>query len=233
MKTIKILALAVFAVQFASGQSSLTVDDLDLYQNQNVRIGTKSFSDDVEGSPYYTEEFVLASMSMDGAESSGNAYVRYDIYSDVMEIASLKDGSDKSFAMQDSRITIDFGDKTFRYMTFSRNGNEVSGYLEILTETNGQTLAVRHSKEVKTTELTGASGYQRQKPPRFADTIEFFLIDADGKAVKFENHKKKILKGLTDDKAKQVKQYIKENKIKFDDSYRGLIAVAKYYSELS
>lgn len=208
--------------------------DLNLYQNSSFTGGTTELPGDIVGSRYFLEGYQLAKvMVLDSDQKPADAFVSYDVLSGIMKMSFQSNGEEAFNLSQARNLRINFDNRSFQYFDFTLNGVERSNYVEVLaTLGNGYTLGIVHSKSIERKEVAGNSSYAVASPPRIRNTMEFILIDTDGVAIEFENGKRDVYKNVGDKYQDKIKDYIKDNKIKFDDDFKGLIAVAKYYASL-
>jgi len=117
-------------------------------------------------------------------------------------------------------------------MSFEADGEVFNNYVEILdVYENGDALVLRRSQEIQQAQSSGST-YSTPKNARLKSNDVFYYIDRDGYAFEMENHKRKVMDEMSGAAEKKVKNYIKENNIRFDDDLRGLKGVAKYYSSI-
>ncbi len=234
-----ILALASVLISSAGVAQGITGNggtglDLNLYQNSDFTSGSEELPSDIVGSRYFNEGYQLAKVTiLDSDQKPADAFIIYDVLSGLMKMSFQSNGEDSFNLSQARNIRVNFDNRNFQYFDFTLNGSERSNYVEVLsTLDNNYTLGIVHSKAIERKEIAGNSSYAVAPPPRIKNTMEFILIDADGVAIEFENGKKSVYRNVEDNYQNQIKDFIKDNKIKFEDNYKGLIAVAKYYASL-
>lgn len=89
-------------------------------------------------------------------------------------------------------------------------------------------LLVRHTKNIIKIEQKNSYARNVQKA-RILSKVKIFFLNQD-KAIELDNHKKRSVKAFPESTQSQLKTYIKKNKIKFNDDYKGLIALINQQS---
>lgn len=239
MKKSFLITICALGFQLMTGQGiaqGATINssgiDLNLYQNSSVNIGERVAASNIEGSRFFIDGFQSGLVTILNSEQKpAAAYFQYDVYSGVMKMSLYPNGQESVYLSQARNIQVEIDNHKFRYVDYSLNGREYSSYLEVLqTLASDHILGVIHSKEIAQREVAGSSSYATTPNPKFKDVLNIVLVDKDGNAVQFDNHKKRVYSNLDDKYQDQIEDYIKKNKIKFDDDYKGVIAVAKYYA---
>jgi hypothetical protein len=95
------------------------------------------------------------------------------------------------------------------------SGNLRAGYYEIVKAFDADTfLLVEHEKKIMEVEQKSSYNSGQKSKIRPSETI-FFFDNKD--AIEIENHKKRSVKAFPNSTPSQLKIYIKENNIKFND----------------
>lgn len=61
---------------------------------------------------------------------------------------------------------------------------------------------------------------------------EFVLIGPDGNAKRLKNTEESLISGFDNPYQSKIRDYIKSNNIRFEDDFKGLIAVSRHYASL-
>jgi|GEM_PF-2124500 hypothetical protein len=239
----KLILTVVFAVVVSEGlaqnvSNNITVgnlQDLNLLQNFDMIAGfNDQLPDDVVGTKYLIEGYNLGKVVIvDSDEKPSDCFIAYDVLKGVMSVSYQSNGADSFYLTQARNVEVSFDNRSFRYMDFSFNGIQRSNYVELLARLEkGFTLGVLHTKAIGNRDIGSYNTYSSARAPRVITKTELVLIDKDGVAVNFQNSKRTVLKNIPDMYQSQVKSYIKSNNIRFQDDYKGLVAVAKYYASI-
>ncbi len=187
----------------------------------------------VEGSVYFEDGYQLATVSvLNSDQPQTGAYVTYDLYNNVMMMSESADGKD-AFALSQARnIQVAFKNNTFIFMDLKLDGNELSTYVDILAKnTNGHLLGVTRTKSIFE-DNTPVSSYSTPKPPRLKMNTKYLIVEKNGNAIQVENNKKGFYKNIESKYHDQIKDFIKTNKVKFDEDLSGMSETFKYYTTL-
>lgn len=224
-------SLTVISQNFTLDNNSLQLSVLKNNSNNDL---LKSPADGVKGSPYLLEDFKPAVISIIGTkQSESNMFVRYDIFSDAMQFSNFSDGANAQYLSQARNLITTFDNRTFQFIDYVMDGEEKSGYVEILAQLdNNLTLGIVHSKFVDKGSNDRKTGYGLPTEPSFKSKYQYLLIESDGVAIALDNDKRRVANNFEAKYIDQIKDYIKVNKIRFEDDNKGLIAVAKYYATI-
>lgn len=235
----KFLVLLIFLViPFLGKSQTYTLDnsslELGILKNNTANNLGKTPTDGVKGSPYLLDNFMPATIATTNTNQLEKSYfVRYDIFSDAIQFSSDKEGTNASYLSQSRNLVVNFDNKSFQYIDYVLDKNEKNGYVQILAVLeNNVVLGAIHRKIIKNGNTDRKSSYSLPTESSFKDEKDFLLIDNEGFAFTIENDKKRILKNFDSKYKDEISEYIKSNKIRFEDDYRGLIAVAKYYATI-
>lgn len=161
---------------------------------------------------------------------------------------SLPDGSVRALApVNVYSFMVSEGNNSYRQLFRTHlwnHGNDYSdfkspAFFEQLSHEGQYSLVKRETsvrRDMNQDLMYRRSMYSRYDPyymgPRFVDQVQehFFLLSPDGKLRALRNPKKDLLNAF-DDKARQIKTYIKQRKISFNSS-QDLIKVINYYNSL-
>ncbi len=205
---IAIIVFSLISIKMQS-QAALYVGEnfMNNYRNVNLNTSKNSAGENIEGSPFTTDDFVLGTL----IGYKGNYLLKYDAFNDQM-LAKRKD--DKIVIANKETITeISFNDGT-KYVVFDYtfDGVKVNGYLEVLLSNSG--ISLLKKEVIKFRPATKpASGYDRAEPAAFIKTRDRYLISNEKGEINSFSKKKDLLKFFPDNK-KDIEKFIKSNKIK-------------------
>ena len=230
MKKIILPLLSIFLFISAYSQQIYKYDLIDFYNYAGYLEQSKSNAlkyDDIKGSPYLQDAFIPGRIYLTSGSYYDGVPLRYNVYDDHIEFQN-KDGI--AYYLDNpaefSQITI--GDDTFIHsMYIDENNHQMEGYFSLIEGGKGQLLM---KYRILYREAEEARPFIDPKPARFISASdEYYIRVNDHKALCVKGDKP-ILDALADH-SKEVKAYIKENKLKSrkkDD----LIKIIKFYNTL-
>lgn len=175
-----------------------------------------------KGSYYFTEDFQPGNIINTKTGEVVNGFLLFDVYHGSMIMSMSSDGADEFMVKMDSDISVHFDNRYFQIKHFNLNGKSITAYVEIIeTLSDNNILSVLHTKE-------------KLRPRRNINSnADFLIIKSNGDAIKFKNNSKRILDDVEQPLILVMKEYIEINNIKFENDYKGVIAVAKYYASFT
>lgn len=181
----------------------------------------------VKGSPYLNSEFQQAQLVFPKNDPLP-APVRYDVVKEEMQV-QIEEGS---YRILHPGVIVKLGNSPFKMMTYKGENKtfDLLGYFQILTpnyESQDLVLLKKYKKDVRRGKA--AAAMQKATPPRYVDKDDFYLMFKDSKPVLVENNLKKFVKVFPEDHQDQVKQYMKENKLK-PKRVNDLQSLVNYYN---
>jgi hypothetical protein len=235
-----LLILLSFIGNAQIGNIGANGDFRDVGDNLMINNNGKNISlSQVVGSPYLDEDFTKGVIVDDKNETNNAAYLRYNSYNDIFEIKlnlnsdavkSLQRTSNYKYILNGETYILINSPKVINKFHY-RNGN---GYVVELKATDNLSLYKRYAKQYKKGR-EAKSNYDAVKPARLDTKITYIFKFQGEKYVTVEPHKKKVLDAF-DEHKKEIKNFIKENKIKFrggnEEEERDLIKVLDYYNSL-
>lgn len=202
-------------------QASMFHSDLTL-ESQMQKNFSAILRANVEGTPYYDEEFNSASI----APLNKVYFIRYNAALDDMEVIQSNDTlimnkNNKNYVIKQNK-----GNITYRILEYADSKKDKLGYYVQLTE--GANVALYRKDRKKFVEVKKAAygGNLNASSAKFKKQKSEFYIElkGSGNAIKISKKKKNVIK-LFAGKEDLVKKFIKENKIKFtkEDGLKKLI----------
>ncbi|TXN34786.1 hypothetical protein FVB32_09285 [Flagellimonas hymeniacidonis] len=192
----------------------------------NMGIEQRIALDDIEGSIYLNEDFVLGKVFFNTDEEA-KMYLRYNAFNDEFEIKKTQLEEEVTRALLKSEeISCSLGNNTYNYFSLvNEKGEKSMGYLKtIYTTTNYKLLEQRNKlfKEGKQAKTSHAVSF----PHRFVDETNYY-ISVDGSAPVYVSSKKKELIFLFKaEHQEEVKGFLKKKNIdlKSKDGLINLVA---------
>lgn len=217
------LMFSTFAIgQIVAGNSkTLTAQDLLMSYD----------SGKVDGSPYLSSTLEYGTVKFNNG-TADSYFMRYNIYNDQIEFSKTNDESTLKGMPYDPSVVFGIADKNFQYIDFSDQNEKLAGIFEIIKIYDQNNLLVRkYTKRIQEPEGASKSSYSSNSKSRFVSDEKFYLIQDDA-IVNIDNHKRRSLNAFDDSKEKELKNFIKERDIDFDDDGKGLAEVVAYYRSL-
>jgi hypothetical protein len=220
--------------------ASLSLSAQDIRGSQgydfNGTLITKDKADPLEGvsgSPYFNDQAEQGLFIKEGGEKY-SAYFKYNIFYDRMEFSESPTFSSSKMLPKTEDILIQMGTDLFKYLEVPTESNVLRGYFEILAMDGDRPAIIKkHEKFIMQIDRSRSNSYGTSKQgDKLRDRAETYYLN-NGLAVEIENHKRRSLDAFPEKFEDQLKSFIKENRIKFDDDYRGLQEVVKEYYRIS
>jgi hypothetical protein len=202
---------------------------IGVFENlKNKTKGSKIKTEEISGSPYFEESFKTAQIEYFGVILKDNIFIRYNAYSDEMEMAkSESQTSSEDALIKNKKVTCTLNGYTYRYLAFIKDDElPTVGYFKELFKGNKFSLYVRETKEYKEG-VKAKSSLERSFPARFIDRIEYFIAVGDDSLKQTKLSKKQIVKALSSYE-QEIKDFINLNKVKL----RNLSDVIKLFNFL-
>ena len=192
---------------------------ISVFENlKNKTKGSKIKTDKISGSPYFEESFKTAQIAYFGEILKENIYIRYNAFSDEMEMAkSESQTSSEDALIKNKKVTCTINGYTYKYLAYiNANEQPAVGYVKELFKGNKFSLYERETKEYKEG-VKAKSSLERSFPARFIDRIEYFIALGDDSLKQTKLSKKQIVKALNSYE-QEIKDFINLNKVKLRNS---------------
>lgn len=179
----------------------------------------------VEGTKYLNPKFFPARLSADQVIYN----MRYNAFADEMEIE--KEGKTYVLIKQhEHRVTFLNTNKIYQLLDFTEGTKHHMGFFVVVIEGNKLSLLkkerIEFFKEVKPN-----SGYDKYQPARLERIPDKLYYTLDKKnAIRLSSKKKNIL-NIFSNKAMEVENFVKKNKLKFNKE-KDLIEIFNYYNTI-
>lgn len=231
-KTIVLLCLAVFNLSVYSQNNDanykIGVRQISLAENKAFLDLSDSEFKQIKGSPYDSEVFLLGSIFQAEQLVEKNAYLRYNIFSNEIEIKKNLNDQEYNALVRNSDMIIKIGMDVFVLVPFE-GSDEKGAYFKIISSGAHLDLYKRSSVEY-TPRTFPKTSYDREKPAKFTRTDTYYLMLKDGNFVEMPKKKSKLLKIMKRNEA-EVKDFIKVNHINLKEE-NDLIKLVKFYNSL-
>lgn len=183
-----------------------------------------------KGTPYHKPNFLIGSVYKDKKLLSSSVALRYNIYSDEIEVKKsiISPDSEAQVLLKSSNIFVQINGDIFYYIQNNSKTGKI-GYFQILVEGQSINLYKKVVKEFIAEEKPSTSS-PRGKSAFFKDSFTYYFVNNNGKFYKTPTSKKKVLKILTDDDGNLI-EYINKNRINFKKE-KDLKKFINYYNTL-
>ena len=193
---------------FAQNYKLMKETELFIYSKE-ARYVAPDFIFTYDGSPYNSDTFLLGNVYINDELTKSDVAMRYNVYSDEMEIKeSLQDDDKKISALIKSPdISVIILNEKFVYLPKGR-GLEKGGYFQVITRGKKYSLYKKLGKKYYE-ERKAKTSFERDVPPKFEDRVTYYIHFGNGGMVLLPDNKKKIYKAFGESEA-EVKKYCKE-----------------------
>lgn len=216
--------ISTFTVAQPSIQESPTVQYLS-----NRTVNLMDNPNDYTGSPYYKEDFLRGSISVDGKVIAFNQDLRYNVSKEEFEIKDPTNKNSKivSTVLRSEDFSIKIGNDSFEYISSEKNA--LRGYFIVLFKGKKNALYKKVTKKY----------YPAQKAPNsmsndidamYRDKETLYLVNEAGIFTELSSSKNSKIKAFGSLK-KKVKTYVKENDLNPNDE-ADLIQVVSHFDAL-
>lgn len=183
------------------------------------------------GTPYASEDFQKGIAIKDGLTIARNIGLRYNAHKDIFEIKKtfvLTDDQARLFK-KTPEITLQINSNSFVFISPSEF-NKVQGYFVLLYKGEQLTLY----KKIKKVYIPGQKAYSSMsKPvsPTYKEKLTYYIANDKGVLTELSNTKKKKADALSIDHKKEIKSFVKENKINVNKE-KDLIKLTEFADSL-
>lgn len=224
--TTSIIAL-LYSVNI-NAQSEFNETDIDSYISQrSVEVYLEA---DFTGTPYKDKMFKNGIILKNGVPLAKNIGLRYNASKDLFEVKKssvLKDDQAKVLKSS-SDLFIKIGNENYVFLAPNEN-NSTQGYFLIDYKSDKTSLFKKIKKEY-IPEQKAYTSLASNIAANYKEKLSLYLYTRDGLLIELPGSKNKRLKAFGD-KSKDIKLFVKENKINLNKE-AGLIEVIKYYDTL-
>jgi hypothetical protein len=185
-------------------------DAINFFNNLTSRPKKTLSAKDINGTPYFVEEFKLAKVYYGGKFEEGkNIYIRHNAYSDELEMAiSPYQNASDQILLKTKEVFCEIEGVTFKLLPYisKSSGQPEIGYLQSIFEGEKYSVYLNQTK-VFMKQQAARTSLERSFPPRFVDS-QVFYFSKEGETPKYLNASKGNLKKLFKNKG-QAKELLK------------------------
>jgi hypothetical protein len=226
-----ILPLLLIAFGISSNAQSIIAQNAQPLNSQDLMLSKSS--NKVEGSAYLNDDDTLMpGLVLVGSDKKATYFMRYNVLNDRIEFSENMQGENLMAMPKQEDMVIQLRADKFQYLDFSNVDSDLKGYFKIIKAFDAENLLVaKYTKELVEPDEKAKSTYSTKQYARIVDSFDFYFIE-DGDIMEVRNHKRRVLKSLDEDKEDEVKDFIKDRDIEFEDDGKGLAEVLAYYLSL-
>jgi len=247
------LLITLFATTFLSAQINRRYNVDPVNSNSSYTITSYGITEDefnqAEGSPFLDKEFKPGTI-VSGEEVS-KAYLRYNIFFEEIEIAQDPGSKDISSLKKEVGTKAIFDNKVFTYLLLDTGNNQNGVYFQILStgsyllldtgnnqngvyfqilSTGSQFDLYMKSNVRYIAPYYGSTSIDKDRPGKFEVSNKFFLVSKNYKFITIPKNHRNLLK-LVSHKKKEVKDFLKKNRIKLDKE-EDVLKFVDYYNRI-
>ncbi len=197
--------------------------DLPTAYIRNESMGNNQLPPDVEGSPYYDENFRRGRIQI--GDTAYAAMLRYNAYTDQIEMNEM--GQVRELLKRDY-ISAEIGEDRYAIRSYQEQAGVKQGYFLILAEGKAD-LLLRRTKDLMGAR-EAATPYGKDQPARFNDLSNFYLATNGEPAQRIRLRKKDLKEHLSEDWG-ALETYEKKNGLDLKTE-QGVIQLLSYYNSL-
>lgn len=172
----------------------------------------KAPSEPAEGSQYFIEKFNPARID----DSNDIALVRYNAYSDEMEL-KINDEIVVLDPKEDMLIKLVNNQADYKFVQYTnKDGYSSQSYL-VLVSDNDKIKIFRKERIELEPEEHPQGGYQKYKAPRYKKLNDQYYVQMNNGDVVYMSDSKRDIRELIPGKEKEIKNFMKEYRIKVSD----------------
>jgi len=221
------IILSLYSITIKA-QSVYSETGIDPYISQrNVEVYLEA---DFTGTPYKDKNFKNGTILKNGTPIAKNIGLRYNASKDLFEVKKssvLKDDQAKVLK-NSSDLSIKLGNENYVFLAPNEN-NANQGYFLVVYNSSKTSLYKKIKKEY-IPEQKAYTSLASNIAANYKEKQVLYLYHSDGLLIELPGSKSKRLKAFGD-KSKEVKVFVKENKINLNKE-AGLIEVIKYCNTL-
>lgn len=231
MKKNLLLACSIIVSLYSINLGAQSVyNDTDIDKHISKRTVEVYLDADFTGTPYTDKEFKNGNVIKSGVTIAHNIGLRYNASKDLFEIkkTSVLKNNQAKVLISSNDISIKLGNERFVFLTPNENNNSQGYFIDTYSGNNAS--LYKKIKKVYIPEQKAYTSLASNVAAYYKEKVTLYLYTQDGLLVELPNSKKARIKAFGD-KSKEVKVFLKENKVNINKESE-LIEVIKYYNTL-
>lgn len=212
-KNLITLALLLFVtISFYAQNHKIQRETERFIYTKGARYVAPDFIFTYDGSPYNSTTFLLGNVFISKKLTKSDVAMRYNIYSDEIEIKESLQSDDKDISalLKSPDISVTILKDSFVYLSKGK-GLEKGGYFQEITTGKNYSLYKKLGKKYYEAKKAKTS-FEKDVPAKFEDRETFYIHFSNGGMVELPDSKKKIYKAFGESE-NEVKKYCKEGKL--------------------
>ncbi|MFD2586693.1 hypothetical protein ACFSQJ_07105 [Croceitalea marina] len=203
------LIMIMFLFLKVQGQGLPT--NREYYKHQGIEAKIEEFS----GSKYYHDTFKLSTIQDKLTEKEEKKYLRYDALNDFFEMKESINSANVTFLKKELGIDVVYDNKHFVYTRYNDDFDKrQTGYLHLIGQIESNNIYVKYGRNLRMPEKAKTT-LEMDKKGSITNTI-YYLHGKDANSIsKIEINKKSILNLFAEKNIDKVKNFIKQEKLKF------------------
>ena len=231
MKKNLLLACSIIVSLYSMNLGAQSVyNDTDIDKYISKRSVDVYLEADFTGTPYKNKEFKNGNVIKNGVTIAHNIGLRYNASKDLFEIkkTSVLQDNQAKVLISSKDISIKLGNERFVFLTPNENNTAQGYFIDVFSEDKSS--LYKKIKKVYIPEQKAYTSLASNVAANYKEKAILYLYTSDGLLVELPNNKKARIKAFGD-KSKEVKNYVKENKVNISKEAE-LIEVIKYFNTL-
>lgn len=215
---------------FQSQAQYETRQAIDFYNSTKIARGelkTMLTENDIEGSPYLNDEFIEGTIYTTSQTKYVDVPLRYNIFNEQIEFKA-GDGPVQALAAPETVEKVEFGDYKMVYAPYTLSRKIRRSFFRELESGDRAVLLAR--PQVLFEDAKEPAAYQEAEPPKFIRKSDDYYIRV-GKEPAVMISRKKDLEEVFPNHKKEVRSFIKKNKVKPNKPER-MAELVQYYNSL-
>ena len=203
----------------------------NLEQKARVLNDLKYSVDGIEGHQYFLDDWGTGKIIINDSINAPQARIQFDMVSGE-PILGNSAKEKKGFILRDNSVT-GFVINNTKFIKISKDNflNEIDKkYFVTPMFSKNNYLIIAYSKVLKEPYILNNGYNKTDSNKRYVSIKRFYLLNKDSKYVQVKLKKKDILKALSD-KEKEVKKYVKSNKLNLKKE-KDVVDILDYYHSL-
>ncbi len=198
----------------------------DFIDSNNIRKRLGGETEEIIGSPYENDEFIVGYFVSTSNQKYENIPLRVNAYNNEIEYQD-EEGTIFVFAIPELIDFVQIENAKYKYYPYSSGKKIFKGYFNVLIEGKASLLS---KGRIIFNKAKLPVPYQEAVPATFKKLNDEYFIKIGTSEAKMVSGKKDVLK-ILDSEDSKIEDFIKKNKIKVNKS-EGLIEVVTYYNAL-
>ena len=226
---ILVAIILLFATNFLHAQIYEIRQVMDLYNTNQIQDGewkNMLTEDDIKGSPYLNDEFIIGTIFTTSKYQFVDILLRYNIYNDQLEFKTTANEV-QALATPEIVEVVEFKDYKMVYIPYAITKKNKNGFF--IVEEEGKA-SLYKKLEIIFKKAEEPAAYKDAEPPKFVKKSDSYFIRINTEVAKKISSKNELLKTFPDHKD-EISTFVKKNKVK-TSKLEKLKELVQYYNSL-